>query len=326
MEKTEQALLQAARNLQQPQPGPALDAAILHAAAERTAEIRRARTSAAVVKTATAVAQTPPTHSFVQRFSLWLLGKGEIRGHLRQVLAVGACVGVALVLVLNVPWENVGGLPQYAPSESTMAVSAAEPERWALAPVLEKDMSSFEQKLPPPAQPSSPSPPPPVDNNASTGRAKSQPRPPSSQTGGETVVQETVVEKTHASPLPETPSAAPPASQSLSFRVRGEATAQETHVEKPHALPPPEAKPIALPPPPSPAFRAEGGATIQETDIQKQLENILGLRRAGKEKEARALLRQLYKRYPKSKVEERLRQLESEEKNKHDKGQGAPST
>lgn len=113
---TGQPLLQAARELQQPEPGPALDTAILRAAAERAAEVRKARAEA--VTDAITVADLPKTqktvaasesvrkHSILERFSRWLLGDGETRGHLGQAVAASVFMGIAVGVVLQAPREN----------------------------------------------------------------------------------------------------------------------------------------------------------------------------------------------------------------------------
>ena len=356
----EQALLQAARAMQQPEPAPALDAAILNAAAQRAAEVRfQAQTDAATeVPTKTLYCRyqqvSPKTWPALERFSRWLFGDGEVRGHLRQALATCLVAGIALGFVLHVNRENAlapalsGDVVAMRPAPPEAAPSLAAPEEMLEpAPVLaeenaaemaedraadKKYLAALESKSA-------------ERQSAIPGSLSNVPSPSPSAEAARTFparemdaeARSRITEKSEArkwsipassqeaSGLPQKPVPAP-ATAPMS-------AARERSIEM---EPAPTAPEIPAPPPAAPSMR--GGITSSEAekadsnkkisipeqdkrdskktpeaDIDTQLRRILALHRAGREKEAEHLLKQLRVEHPNRNIDERLRQLKSRE-------------
>ncbi|MDR0777105.1 MAG: hypothetical protein LBE81_10795 [Azonexus sp.] len=303
MADSEQPLLQAARDLPQAEPGPALDAAILGAAAQRAEEVRRARIIATEVLAANPSAvQTRP---LLARFSCWLFGDGERHGHFRQALAASIVAGIALGIVWQAERENVPAVSDVAmmePAPSTAApalepapatITQAEaveemPARKAMPPAREKpaavsammDSTAVETKVDKVqlAAASPPLPPPPAE---ARGQDRAAELPPAAA----------------PMPAPAAPSA-PPMEEVAEYRADRSRAA-------------PMAARQAAPAPVQEAAKAQ--EMDAEGEIDAQLKRILELRRAGKEEEVQALLRQLRARYPDGNIDERLRQREKKE-------------
>jgi len=89
MLEDESTLLQAARDFQQTMPSPALDAAVLSAAAKHAAEIRK--------PCAEPANPIPPTLSPFKRLSHWLFGNSQKRGHLWQLASAGTFMAVVAI-------------------------------------------------------------------------------------------------------------------------------------------------------------------------------------------------------------------------------------
>jgi len=146
---SEQSLLQAARDMDQPAPAPALDAAILDAAARRAAQIRAARAATA-------------SPSAWQRLSRWLFGDGERRGHFRQAVAASLVAGVALGLALQVGRETAPASPEAVitkppPPAAPAATAQEDASARAAPPVAKKRAEASADRL---RQHAVPSPPP----------------------------------------------------------------------------------------------------------------------------------------------------------------------
>jgi hypothetical protein len=321
-------LLQAARDTQQPAPAPALDAAILNAASQRAAEVRKARTIAA--EAPAAIPKTPKTRSLLERFSGWLFGDGETRGHLWQTAAVGVFMGVALGFILQANRETAPAFPEMAMMTRPPASPAImqgetpkeEPARRAMPPAEEKPaevpeaaraivseaQARAEAQAERQQQRAAASPvrsPEAADAIAAEARARTEAQyqraaaSPASPPPEAARRQDRAVE---AEPLSVTaPIAAPPSRQPM-------ARAAEERADRYSGI-------AAAPAAPSPARNAGRSdlAGEEETEIDAQLKHILDLRRAGKEEEAQRLLRELRARYPDIDIDERLRQREKEE-------------
>ncbi|MCL2524089.1 MAG: hypothetical protein FWF20_04590 [Betaproteobacteria bacterium] len=311
---TGQTLLQAARDLPQPEPGPALDAFILDAAARRAAEIREARAkAAAVLETPPRIRETAP--SALERFARWLLGTGEMRGHLGQVLAASLVMGLALGIVMQIeqatPPETVPATAQEsakvatAPAGQNFTEMAADkaapmpdqaPAVAALAAEAPKRAARAAANAFDAATPAS-APPPPPKARALLREKNAAPAAPE--------------------PAAEMPQAlAEPALRHNEVGVHGVAEARQS-LAKPssHAAPPMSSAPAPAKADALPAAPSAAGALTADSDIDAQLKRILDLRRAGKEEEAALLLRELRARHRDANIDERLRRLE-DEKNK----------
>ncbi|MCL2309927.1 MAG: hypothetical protein FWC42_06590 [Proteobacteria bacterium] len=334
-------LLQAARGMQQPALAPALDAAILNAAAQRAAEVRTAR--ATVASASLSAPKALNVRSAFDRFSHWLLGSSSGHGHLGQMVAAGIFLGVALGLILQANRENIFSPP---PSENTVAM--ANPELSVAMP--EKTTSPVEEKAaeaePPrqvstvPATSTTPAPAPMLEvkkTEAATSvaipdaslDATSRARMPSAS---ETRPQAGIAEEAQpaaASPPPQealqtspkpTPIPAPAPSPVSAKPAPAPVLADRMDAAVAPASPPP-AEALAMPPVGAGASPAQGAtkneaAKEKEAEIDAQLRHVLDLRRAGKEEEAQLLLRQLRARHPDIDIDERLRQREENEKDK----------
>ncbi|MDR0247940.1 MAG: hypothetical protein LBI16_06075 [Burkholderiales bacterium] len=338
-------LLQAIRDMPQPEPEAALDAAILDAAAKCAAEVRKARAGVSF-STSPTVLKTRKNRSVFDRFSRWLFGDGETRGHLGQMVAAGVFMGVVLGFVLQANRENV-----FSPALSDKDIAMMKPAPSITTPeeTPERMMPSGEGKIPEMElqRPTSAAPPPmpatlaPVQVEkrevaaapvaalevASSARTSSAPEA-SAKTG---IAEETQLAV--ASPLPQEvlqkPMSAPAASPMLAMSDSAsvladgvgaeEATASATiPAAAPETLAAASSSRVAAPFPARSAAR--GDLTKEkEAEIDAQLKRVLDLRRAGKKEEAQLLLRQLRARYPDTDIDERLRRRESEKNSEENK-------
>ncbi|MCL2831357.1 MAG: hypothetical protein FWD77_11595 [Betaproteobacteria bacterium] len=342
----EQPLLQAAREMRQPEPGPALDALILEAAAKRAAEIRQARVEAAA-STAPNLPKTPGKSSALERFSRWLLGDGQMRGHLGQAVAASVFIGVAIGLVLKVEQESSLSSPL---SESNALIMEPPPPK--VAPPLASPGQAREKNLDKAMRAAE-------ENRAKTpGTAPQKPKPmepasvalPAQEKEGmarkaamQQKAQDRVAESDAAmdtlskppppppaavafpppSPSPslpaaKTPAVAPPAS--LEISAQQEETKPAYADRNTPATVPATLAPLDRAQTPARSRKADTEATPKmeihaeiDAEIDAQLKRILDLRRAGKKEEAELLLRQLRARYPEANIDESLRRLEREE-------------
>jgi hypothetical protein len=309
----EQPLLQATRDLPHPEPNPALDAAILFAAAERAAEVRKAR--AAAMEAPAAIPKTPKTSSLLERLSRWLFGNGELRGHFGQALAASVLVVVALGLVMQVNREISPGLPKSDVAmltppepETALPVEAAEKMQESAAAFVARDRAGMEMAASSAA----------LESESDRGRSAALRAPASmEQREAKTEARRTEKDKALAAimPTPEMPESA--------LAVEG-AKAEVSMMEA--AAMPAASPPIlgeesrALQRPASEANRARSMVKEQkigseevttEARIDAQLKRIIELRRDKKEEEAERLLRQLRTSYPDIDIDERLRQREN---------------
>lgn len=296
MADIEQPLLQAARDLPQAEPGPALDAVILEAAAKRAEEVRQARTVA--TEAPAAILKAPKIRSILERFSRWFFGDGEMRGHFGQAIAASIVAGIVLGIVWQADRENAPALPEVAmmaPAPAPAAITQGEAPKEALA---RKAMPPTEKKT---VEASTT-----MDSIAAATKADkvqlttASPAPPSSAAARSRGRVAEVESLPAAEPMPVQAAAlAPPMEEAAERRAGDVGTAVA-----------PLAKPIA----PSPMQDAAKAREINgEAEIEAQLKRILDLRYAGKEEEAQRLLSQLRMRYPDGNIDERLRQREKEE-------------
>ncbi|MDR1995588.1 hypothetical protein [Azonexus sp.] len=303
MADIEQPLLQAVRDLPQPEPGPALDAAILSAAAKRAEEVRKARTVATEVPAT--ILKVPKTRSTLERFSRWLFGDGQTRGHFKQAVAASIIAGIALGIVWQADRENASALPEVAmmepapaptPSPAPSAITQGEALKERLA---RKAMPPAEKK---PAAASAT-----ADSIAADTKADkvqlavaSPALPPPAAARGQDRAAEAEPSPAAVSVPAQVAALAPQTEEVAERRVGGVGAAAIA----------PLAKAVA----PSPAQDAAKGQEINaEAEIEAQLKRILDLHHAGKEEEAQRLLSQLRVRYPGGNIDERLRQREKEE-------------
>jgi hypothetical protein len=285
MTRAEQALLQAARAMPQPEPAPAMDAAILNAAAQRAAEVRRQSQQA-----------FPKTSPALERFSRWLLGDGTRRGPFRYALATFLSAGIALGFVLHISRENALA-PELSGDVITMqavapeAAPAAPEEMLESAPVLAEEnvaeimaerktadyaaSSALNKALPSPAQKA---------DAEMAARRFAIPPPSALATDREARRAESgsPVAAPVAAPMPAARASAPVEEKAHPMEMKAAKAATDTLVK------------------------------TSDADIDAQLKRILELRRANREEEAGLLLKQLRALYPEANLDERLRQLESE--------------
>lgn len=281
MTRAEQALLQAARAMPQPEPAPALDAAILNAAVQRAAEVRRQSQQA-----------FPKTSPALERFSRWLLGDGTRRGPFRYALATFLSAGIALGFVLHISRENALA-PDLSGDVITMqSVAPAAPEEMLeSAPVLAEEnvaaimaerktadyaaSSALNKALLSPAQKA---------DAEMAARRFAIPQPSALATDKEARRAESgsPVAAPVTAPMPAARASAPVEAEAHPMEMKAAKAATETLVK------------------------------TSDADIDAQLKRILELRRANREEEAGLLLKQLRALYPEANLDERLRQLESE--------------
>lgn len=293
MSDIEQPLLQAARDMQQPAPAPALDAAILDAAAQRAAEVRKARTVAS--EAPAAIPKAPKKRSASDRFSRWLFGDGETRGHLWQTVAVGAFMGIAFGFLLHVNRETASTFPEIAMMEPLPAPSAIVQREAPEEERAGRAMRFAEEK---PAEASAR-----LEAIATEARTDSDQRAAASPVSppAETYVQ------ARSREAPSLLVTAPVASPSPRQMERGaEERAADRYEDTVVATLARRAAPSSA----QDAVRAK--ETDAETEIDAQLKRVLDLRHAGKEEDAQLLLRQLRARYPDIDIDKRLHEMESE--------------
>jgi hypothetical protein len=138
--KDETALLQAARAMDEAQPGAALDAAILSAAAERAAQVRKARVNAAP-------APARPQRSMFRRALRWLLGQDQQGWRFGPMTAAAVLAAFTTLLILQTGREDLSA-PTFALGAEDVRASAAPaaPRAQAVNPA-----PAAESAPPPPA-------------------------------------------------------------------------------------------------------------------------------------------------------------------------------
>jgi len=381
--RMEQPLLQAARDLPASEPAPALDAALLGAAASRAAKIRHQRFAGIAPSGATPTSKAPEISSALARFARWIFGEGEMPRTLGYALAACAFIGIALGLVLHAnrdlspvfPKGDVVAMqesepedmPEAAPAVAAPAVaapsittSAAMPESAVLAEERGARMAEnkaadasvafeFESaRLPPEAKRSIASPSQLEAEADRPARRLAAPSSPAPEGGAEAAEREAPAD-----------AAARQRSGRQSWRQTHGAETREAadspqNLGSASAVVAPTVAPAATSAPPVPAARASAAAEstsaapapvpaeeyrlsrsagssreeklnkrsiseqesekTPEADIDAELKRFLDLRRAGKEEEAELSIKQLRAKYPDHDIDERLRQLEGEER------------
>ena len=291
MADIEAPLLQAARDLQAAEPDPALDAAILNAAAQRAQQIRQAQPLAA---------KTPKTPSMPERLSRWLFGDEQRRGHFRQALAAAIVAGIALGIV----WQAVRAPGPPMPELAMM--EPPPPPPFEIAPE-EAPKEMAERRAMPSAGKRNAQTPATADSIAAKTQADQiqfaapspASPPPAATLGRARMMESESLPAAEAMPAPATQM-----EEAAQQRAGGVAAMA----------------PLARTAAPSPAQEAEKAGEMKanayanaEAEIETQLKRILDLRRAGKEEEAQELLRQLRARHPEGHIDERLRQREKEQ-------------
>ena len=321
-EMVDSELLQAVRELPQPEPKPALDAAILSAAAERAAEIRKARSNTVVAATKTPelgrnaadIAQDRKTHSVLERFSRWLLGNGEGRGHLWQTVAASVFIGVTLGFMMQVYQEKElpSGVSKTDLAMLTPPAAEATPPI-AAREIMPEDRPAFAEKDGAMMEMEAKS----LAFKSEAARRESTPLaipPPASALPAQApLAREAREEKRMAEEgerytdrlAAEMPTPAAARARGVAAAVGAEADARAASPSEPTS--PYEARRMQN----RAAAERINSETPPETEIDTQLKRISELRRDKKEEEAEALLRQLRTRYPGIDIDKRLRQLET---------------